>query len=271
MNLERLATALDPADVVRLAPVEVLGLAYDARAVEPGFLFFCVPGTRADGHDFAGDAVARGAAALVVERPLELDVPQLVVADSRAAMAVAADVFFGRPTHELPVVGITGTNGKTTTSYLVHAILEAAGLHPGLLGTIETRIGDASRPAVRTTPEAIDLQHTFRAMLDAGNRSAAIEASSHASELRRLDRVRFAALVFTNLTQDHLDFHETMERYFGRSAVSSWAGRTSRRRRSTSTTRTGAASPRSCSPSGTSGSSASGSAPARSCAPTSWT
>ncbi|MDX6514343.1 MAG: UDP-N-acetylmuramoyl-L-alanyl-D-glutamate--2,6-diaminopimelate ligase [Gaiellaceae bacterium] len=214
MNLERLATALDPADVVRLAPVEVLGLAYDARAVEPGFLFFCVPGTRADGHDFAGDAVGRGAVALVVERPLELDVQQLVVADSRAAMAVAADAFFGQPTHELPVVGITGTNGKTTTSYLVHAILEAAGLHPGLLGTIETRIGDSAQPAVRTTPEAIDLHRTFRAMLDAGNRSAAIEASSHASELRRLDRVRFAALVFTNLTQDHLDFHETMERYF---------------------------------------------------------
>ena len=214
MNLERLIAALGPADVVRRAPAEVRDLAYDARAVEPGFLFFCVPGTRADGHDFAESAVERGAVALVVERELPLDVPQLVVPDSRVAMAVAADAFFGEPTRELALVGITGTNGKTTTSYLCYAILEAAGLRPGLLGTIETRIGDAAEPAVRTTPEAIDLQRTFRAMLDAGNRSAAIEASSHASELRRLDRVRFAALVFTNLTQDHLDFHETMERYF---------------------------------------------------------
>src|SRR3954454_16265883 len=127
MNLERLVAALAPADVVRPAPTEVRGLAYDARAVEPGFLFFCVPGARADGHDFAGEAVEHGAVALVVERPLELDVPQLVVEDSRAAMAVAADVFFGAPTKELPVVGITGTNGKTTTSFLCHAILESAG------------------------------------------------------------------------------------------------------------------------------------------------
>src|SRR5258706_8826158 len=123
MNLERLATALVPADVVHPAPAEVRGLAYDARAVEPGFLFFCVPGARVDGHDFAPDALARGAVALVVERRLELDVQQLIVEDSRAAMAIAADVFYGEPTRELPVVGVTGTNGKTTTSYLVYAIL----------------------------------------------------------------------------------------------------------------------------------------------------
>src|SRR5438046_7764677 len=116
MNLERLATALVSADVVQPAPTDVRGLAYDARAVEPGSLFFCVPGTRADGHDFAGDAVARGAVALVVERPLEIDVPQLVVPDARAAMAVAADAFYGEPTKKLPVVGVTGTNGKTTTT-----------------------------------------------------------------------------------------------------------------------------------------------------------
>jgi len=214
MNLERLSAALAPGEVAGAGPAEITGLAYDARAADQGDLFFCVPGTRADGHDFAGEAVDRGAVALVVERVLPLPVPQLVVVDSRAAMAVAADVFFGAPTRELPVVGVTGTNGKTTTTFLCHAILEAAGLRPGLLGTIETRIGDERAPAVRTTPEAIDLQRTFREMLDAGNRSCAVEASSHASELRRLDRVRFAALAFTNLTQDHLDFHETMERYF---------------------------------------------------------
>src|SRR5204862_1238523 len=188
--------------------------AYAARAVEPGALFFCVPGTRADGHDFAPDAVARGAVALVVERPLDLPVPQLVVDDTRAAMAVAADAFFGRPTEELQVAGVTGTNGKTTTAFLLYAILAAAGRRPGLLGTIESRVGGERRPATRTTPEAIDLQREFREMLDAGDRSAAVEATSHGSALGRLDRVRFSALVFTNLTQDHLDFHGTLEEYF---------------------------------------------------------
>src|SRR5256714_4005643 len=214
MNLERLATALGTSDVVRPAPAEVRGLAYDTRAVEPGFLFFCVPGTRADGHDFAADAVARGAVALVVERPLELAVPQLVVDDARAAMAVAADAFFGEPTRELEVAGVTGTNGKTTTAFLLYAILAAAGRRPGLLGTIESRVGGERRAVVRTTPEAIDLQRTFREMLDAGDRSCSMEASSHAAELHRLDRVRFSCLVFTNLSRDHLDFHGTMDRYF---------------------------------------------------------
>src|ERR671930_371549 len=167
------------------------------------------------GHDLAPQAVEAGAAALVVERPVAAaHVPQIVVADSRAAMAVAADVFFGHPTHELDVVGVTGTNGKTTTAHLVYSILAAAGRRPGLLGTIEARVAGEWRRVVRTTPEAIDLQRTFRELLDAGDRSCAMEASSHASELHRLDRVRFAALVFTNLTPDHLDFHGTMERYF---------------------------------------------------------
>src|SRR5213079_447129 len=160
------------------------------------------------------DAVTRGAVALVVERPLELPVPQLVVDDARAAMAVAADAFFDEPTRELQVAGVTGTNGKTTTAFLLYAILAAAGRRPGLLGTIESRVGGERRAVVRTTPEAIDLQRTFREMLDAGDRSCAMEASSHASELHRLDRVRFAVLVFTNLSQDHLDFHGDMESYF---------------------------------------------------------
>jgi len=214
MDLERLVAALGAVEVVGRAPVEVRDLAYDARAVTPGALFFCVPGARADGHDFAPDAVERGAAALVVERPLELAVPQVVVRDARASMAVAADEFFGRPTQELAVVGVTGTSGKTTTAFLLYAILAAAGRRPGLLGTVEARVGGERRGVVRTTPEAIDLQRTFREMLDAGDRSCAMEASSHASQLHRLDRVRFAALVFTNLSQDHLDFHGDMESYF---------------------------------------------------------
>ena len=214
MQLERLAAALGAAEVVGPANVEVLDLVYDARDAGPGALFFCVRGERADGHDFAPQAVANGAVALVVEQPLAVDVPQIVVPDARAAMALGADAFFGRPTEELQVAGVTGTSGKTTTSFLLYAILAAAGRRPGLLGTVEARVGGERRGVLRTTPEAIDLQRTFREMLDAGDRSCAMEASSHASELHRLDGVRFAVLVFTNLSQDHLDFHGDMESYF---------------------------------------------------------
>src|SRR6476619_2023559 len=202
MEIDQLIAALAPSDVLGRASVEIADLAYDARAAGPGSLFFCVPGTRADGHEFAADAVANG------------EVPQLVVPRARAAMAVAADEFFGRPTEELQVAGVTGTNGKTTTAFLLYAILAAAGRRPGLLGAIESRVGGDRRAAIRTTPEAIDLQREFREMLDAGDRSAAVEATSHGSALGRLDRVRFSALVFTNLTQDHLDFHGTLDAYF---------------------------------------------------------
>src|SRR3989440_5432497 len=214
MDLERLVAALGAADVVGRAPVEVADLAYDARAVVPGSLFFCVPGAVADGHDFAPEAVERGAAALVVERPLGLGVPEVVVPSSRVAMAQVADEFFDRPTEDLRVAGVTGTNGKTTTTFLLYAILAAAGRRPGLIGTIEARVGGERRGVKRQTPEGIDLQRLLREMLDAGDRSAAIEASSHASALHRLDCVRFAALVFTNLSHEHLDFHADMEDYF---------------------------------------------------------
>jgi UDP-N-acetylmuramoyl-L-alanyl-D-glutamate--2,6-diaminopimelate ligase len=215
MELARLVAALAPEAVLGSPdPVEVRDLAYDARKVTPGAAFFAVPGARADGHDHAEEAVANGAVALVVERAVAPEVPQLVVPDARAAMATAADIFFGEPTRELEVAGVTGTNGKTTTAFLLHSILEASGRRPGLLGTVESRVGGETRPVVRTTPEAIDLQRTFREMLDAGDRSVALEASSHAATLHRLDRVRFDVLVFTNLTQDHLDFHGTMEAYY---------------------------------------------------------
>jgi len=214
MNLERLVAALEPVEVLGRPSAEVRDLAYDARTVTPGTLFFAVPGDRADGHDFAPEAEERGAVAVVVERRLELAVPQLVVPDARAAMAPVANVFFGQPTHELEVVGVTGTSGKTTTAFLLFAILAAAGRRPGLLGTVEARVGGERRGVVRTTPEAIDLQRLFREMLDAGDRSCAMEASSHASVLHRLDHVRFAVLVFTNLSQEHLDFHGDMESYF---------------------------------------------------------
>jgi len=214
IDLELLAQAVGALRTANPATVDIADLTYDARRVTPGALFVCVPGLNVDGHDFAPDAVADGAAALIVERELALRVPQLVVADSREAMALAADAFFGHPTHELEVVGVTGTNGKTTTAFLLFAILAAAGRRPGLLGTIENRVGGERRPAVRTTSEAIDVQRLLREMLDAGDRSCAMEATSHGSALKRLLGIRFAVLVFTNLSQDHLDFHGTLEDYY---------------------------------------------------------
>ena len=219
MELEALIRALaptevSPGDVAGDSPVEVGDLAYDTRHVTAGALFFCVRGDRVDGHDLAWEAVERGAVALAVERELDVRVPQLVVPDSRAAMAVAADTFFGEPTKKIEVVGVTGTNGKTTTAFLLHSMLEAAGRQAGLVGTVEWRVGRERRAAPFTTPEAIDLQRLFREMLEAGDRCVVLEASSHGALLRRLDRVRFDALVFTNLSQDHLDLHGTMEEYF---------------------------------------------------------
>jgi len=194
--------------------VQISGLAYDNRLAGPGTLFFCVPGFTRDGHEFAADAVARGAAALVVERELELPVPQVRVDSVRAAMAPAAAAFYGDPTAQLDVVGLTGTNGKTTTAFLVRELLEVAGRQTGLLGTVKSVVGGVEHEVRRTTPEAIDLQRTFSEMHAAGDVACAIEVSSHALALHRADAIHFAAAVFTNLTQDHLDFHPTMEDYF---------------------------------------------------------
>jgi UDP-N-acetylmuramoyl-L-alanyl-D-glutamate--2,6-diaminopimelate ligase len=193
---------------------EISAIAYDSRRVGPGALFFCVPGERTDGHRFAAQAVESGAAALVVEHPLHLGVPEVKVASARSAMAAAAARFHGDPTATLQVVGITGTNGKTTTAFMVRALVEAGGRRCGLLGTVKAVVGGVERAAVRTTPEAVDLQADFRAMLQAGESSCAMEVSSHALQLRRTEGVRFAAGIFTNLTQDHLDFHHSMEQYF---------------------------------------------------------
>jgi UDP-N-acetylmuramoyl-L-alanyl-D-glutamate--2,6-diaminopimelate ligase len=214
VELEALIRALAPREVLGARTVEITDLSYDTRAVTIGAAFFCVPGSRVDGHTLAWEAVERGAVALVVERGLEAVVPQLVVDDARAAMAVAADAFFGEPTKELEIAGVTGTNGKTTTAYVLHSMLDAAGRRCGLVGTIEWIVGGERRGAPFTTPEAIDLQRLFHEMVSAGDRAASVEASSHGAALRRLDRVRFDALVFTNLTQDHLDLHGTMEDYF---------------------------------------------------------
>src|ERR671917_1799983 len=194
--------------------VVVTGLTFDNRLVAEGTLFFCVRGFTRDGHDFAPDAVERGAAALVVQRPLGLGVPEVVVDDVRAAMAPAAARLHGDPTATLRTIGVTGTNGKTTTAYLVRALLEAAGERTGLLGTVTSIVGGQPHEVTRTTPEAIDLQATFAAMRDGGDSHCVMEVSSHALALGRADAIHWAAAIFTNLTQDHLDFHPTMEEYF---------------------------------------------------------
>jgi len=214
MKLREVLAGTDFAGIEGDADTDIASLAYDSSRVAPGALFFCVRGQRADGHDFAPSAVERGAAALVVERPLELPVPQVTVADARAAMAPIAVRFCGDPTATLRVAGITGTNGKTTTAFLVRHILEAQGTQTGLLGTVKSIVGGVEEEVERTTPEAIDLQATFRRMLDAGDTACAMEVSSHALAQGRTDGVRFAVAVFTNLTQDHLDFHTDMEDYF---------------------------------------------------------
>jgi UDP-N-acetylmuramoyl-L-alanyl-D-glutamate--2,6-diaminopimelate ligase len=194
--------------------VEVTALAYDNRLVTPGTLLFCVPGFTRDGHDYADDAIARGAVALVVQRPLGTAVPEILVDDVRAAMAPAAAALAGDPTARLTTVGITGTNGKTTSAFLVRALLEAGGHSTGLLGTVTAIVGGEQHAVARTTPEAIDLQRTFADMLAAGDDAVVMEVSSHALSLHRADAIHWSAAVFTNLTQDHLDFHADMEDYF---------------------------------------------------------
>ncbi|MDP9188172.1 MAG: UDP-N-acetylmuramoyl-L-alanyl-D-glutamate--2,6-diaminopimelate ligase [Actinomycetota bacterium] len=215
MQLAELVRAAGVAAEVRGdRAVDISGLAYDSGAAGPGSLFFCVRGLRSDGHDFAARAVENGASALVVERPLDLGVPELEVADARAAMAPLAAAFHGDPSAELITVGITGTNGKTTTAFLVRRLLESAGLRSGLLGTVRRIVGGEAEEVERTTPEAIDLQATFARMLAAGDRACVMEVSSHALVLHRADAIHFDAKVFTNLTQDHLDFHADMDDYF---------------------------------------------------------
>jgi UDP-N-acetylmuramoyl-L-alanyl-D-glutamate--2,6-diaminopimelate ligase len=217
MKLGELVTAAGLADQARILgdpEVEIGGLAYDSRKAGPGTLFFCVVGEKRDGHDFAAQVVEAGAAALIVQRQLDVAVPQVLVPSARAAMAPFAAAFWGDPTAELRVIGVTGTNGKTTTAYLAREILEAAGIQTGLLGTVKQVVGGVEEAVERTTPEAIDLQQTFRRMIDGGDRAVAMEVSSHAMVLNRADRIHFDVAVFTNLTQDHLDFHADMEDYF---------------------------------------------------------
>jgi UDP-N-acetylmuramoyl-L-alanyl-D-glutamate--2,6-diaminopimelate ligase len=202
-----------PADAALDVPCT--GVAYDSRKVTRGSVFVALPGQKADGALFAPQAVAAGAAAVVSERAATgLETPWIVVPDARLALAHLAAEFFGHPSRLMKVVGITGTNGKTTTSYLMQAIFEAAGTRCGLMGTVTYRIGDREIAATRTTPEAPEVQGFMRQMVDASCGACVMEVSSHALAMHRVDGIRFAAGVFTNLTRDHLDFHQDMESYF---------------------------------------------------------
>jgi UDP-N-acetylmuramoyl-L-alanyl-D-glutamate--2,6-diaminopimelate ligase len=194
---------------------EVQRVTGDSREVGPGAVFFALPGTRADGHDFAAEAARRGAVAVVAERPVDCRPARLFVApSSRRAMSLAAANFYGRPADAMQVVAVTGTNGKTTVTYLVEACARAAGVPVGVIGTITQRFPGVERPASHTTPESTTIQALLAEMRDAGARIAVLEVSSHALAQDRVAGIRFAAAGFTNLTRDHLDYHGTMEAYF---------------------------------------------------------
>lgn len=213
MELADLVKVLPGAEVRGDTTIAVSDVAHDSRAVARGSLYLCVPGEHADGHDFAGDAVARGAAALLVERWVDADRPQVRVPSVRAAVGPVAAALFGHPSRAMTVVGVTGTNGKTTTAFLLERALVAAGMTAGLIGTVEVHVAGTVLPVVHTTPEATDLQRLLARMRDAGVDGVAMEVSSHGLALRRVDATRFACGVFTNLSRDHLDFHGTMDAY----------------------------------------------------------
>ncbi|MDQ3646937.1 MAG: UDP-N-acetylmuramoyl-L-alanyl-D-glutamate--2,6-diaminopimelate ligase [Actinomycetota bacterium] len=215
-GLDQLAAAASDLLVeVRGDPSTLVGgLAYDSRSVTAGDLFFCIPGARADGHAFARAATDAGATSLCVERPTGSGSPEVVVSDARRAMARMAAAWFGHPADDMLMLGVTGTNGKTTTAFLLESILKAAGYTVGLIGTIETHIGDERRPGIRTTPESLDLQEVLAEMRVRDVGAVAMEVTSHALALHRVEGIRFAAAGFTNLSQDHLDFHAGMDPYF---------------------------------------------------------
>jgi UDP-N-acetylmuramoyl-L-alanyl-D-glutamate--2,6-diaminopimelate ligase len=208
----RMRTALT-ADLGKSA---VAGLEYDSRRVQPGFLFFAFPGARADGREFARQAIGKGAIAALSELPAPEGFPGawIEVEHGRQALALAARNFYGDPAQKLMLTGVTGTNGKTTTTFLIDAVLRAAGMTTALVGTIEYRIAREVRPAVNTTPESLDLYRMFEELKQAGGTHVTMEVSSHALALGRVYGIPFHTAVFTNLTRDHLDFHRDMENYF---------------------------------------------------------
>ncbi|KHF33104.1 UDP-N-acetylmuramoyl-L-alanyl-D-glutamate--L-lysine ligase [Paenibacillus sp. P1XP2] len=213
MKLNELASTLTIAKIKGSGDITITGLQTDSRKVAPGDVFICLPGHTVDGHDYAGQAAEKGASALVVERELDIDLPQVIVKDCRYAMAVMADAFFGSPSSHMKMIGVTGTNGKTTTTYLIEKMMNDHGIHTGLIGTIQTRYGGRTFPMSGTTPEALELQRSLDDMSANGVQCCVMEVSSHALEQGRVKGTDFRTAIFTNLTQDHLDYHKTMEEY----------------------------------------------------------
>lgn len=212
-SLRNLASLVD-GRVVGDGTVTVRDVTHDSRQAGPGTLFVAIPGANHDGHDFAPAAVAAGASAVMVERELEVAVPQLVVGSTRRTMAPVAAEVYGHPSRRLRLVGVTGTNGKTTVTHMIESIVGAAGRRAGLIGTVHTRVGRTSIPNTRTTPESSDFQRLLASMVDLGAEVVAAEVSSHALQMHRVDATRFTVSAFTNLSQDHLDFHGDMDTYF---------------------------------------------------------
>ncbi|OAB42691.1 UDP-N-acetylmuramoyl-L-alanyl-D-glutamate--2,6-diaminopimelate ligase [Paenibacillus antarcticus] len=213
MRLNELASTLTIKHIIGSVDIRVSGIQTDSRKVSEGDLFICLPGHTVDGHNYAQQAMEKGAAALVVDRQLDIDLPQIIVKDCRYAMAVLADAFFGSPSKQMKVIGITGTNGKTTTAYLIEKIMNDHNVKTGLIGTIQMRYGGRTFPMSGTTPEALELQRSLHDMAASGTRCCVMEVSSHALEQGRVKGTDFRTAVFTNLTQDHLDYHNTMDEY----------------------------------------------------------
>src|SRR5213595_4310092 len=215
MQLKVLARAITPRRVVGTLDREVESIAYDSRRVQSNTLFVAIRGEKSDGHQFVDQAIELGASVIVAER--EISSPRatcLVVEDSRLALADLSSAFYGVPARKLKMAAVTGTNGKTTTTFLIKHICEKAGMRCGLLGTVQYEIADRVLPAVRTTPESLDVYDLLAQMVNAGCKAAAMEVSSHALAQERVRGIEWDVAVFTNLTQDHLDFHGTMENYF---------------------------------------------------------
>jgi UDP-N-acetylmuramoyl-L-alanyl-D-glutamate--2,6-diaminopimelate ligase len=215
MTFSELLTSIKPLKISGNTETEIKGLCYDSRQVQAGGLFFALRGSAVDGHRFIGTAVGNGAAAVVAEdeAAVPAGTPFAKVADARLAMSRMAALFYANPTDKLPLIGITGTNGKTTTSYIIEAILEEAGIPVALLGTVAYRFRGHAFPALHTTPESVELQKRLREMSDLGAKGVVMEVSSHSLEQHRVDGCRFDVGVFTNLTRDHLDYHRDMESY----------------------------------------------------------
>ena len=220
MKLKELLRDIIVLDTNADGDLEITGVSYDSRKTRPGDLFVAMPGYSMDGHAFIGKAAAAGAACVLCERPPEEEIPYVQVANSRYGLALVGANWFGRPAEKMSVVAVTGTNGKTTTTYLLKAILEQArGAKVGLIGTNQNMIGQEAVPTERTTPESFEVQKLFRAMLDQGCSYVVMETSSHALYEGRVYGIPFSVGIFTNLTQDHLDFHKTMENYCDAKAI----------------------------------------------------